>query len=114
LKQGEWLFFLPHALVSGHYHGIRENGRLIAMAGTHMASSRYNIAALGTVFTHPGHRGRGLARICCSHVLNSISYVGIHRVVLNVEDEKVAARGIYDALDSKQLALTWTAECVRI
>ena len=61
LKEGEWVLFLPNSLASGHYYGIRENGRLIAIAGTHVASSRYDIAALGTVFTHPGHRGRGLA-----------------------------------------------------
>ena len=81
---------------------------------THMASSRYNIAALGTVFTHPDQRGRGLAKICCSHVLNSISYAGIHRVVLNVEDEKVAARGIYERLGFQTACTYRDGECVRI
>ena len=33
LKQGEWVLFLPQALASGHCHGVRENGRLIAIAG---------------------------------------------------------------------------------
>jgi len=114
LKQGEWVLFVPQALAAGHYYGIRENGRLVAVAGTHLASSRYNIAALGTVFTHPDHRGRGLARICASHVLASIGRAGISRVVLNVEDEKVAARRIYERLGFQTACIYLDGECVRI
>jgi len=114
LKQGEWVLFLPHALVSGHYFGIRENGRLIAIAGTHLASSRYNIAAVGSVFTHPAHRGRGLANICCSHVLESIGRAGIRRVVLNVEEEKAGARRIYERLGFQTACTYLDGECVRI
>jgi len=114
LKQGEWVLFLPQALASGHYFGIRENGRLVAVAGTHLASSRYDIAALGTVFTHPDHRGRGLARICSSHVLESIGRAGIRRVVLNVEDEKVTARHVYERLGFQTACIYLDGECVRI
>lgn len=114
LKQGEWVLFLPHALVAGHYYGIRENGRLVAIAGTHLASSRYNIAALGTVFTHPDHRGRGLARICASHVLASVGRAGIRRVVLNVEDEKATARRIYERLGFQTACIYLDGECVRL
>ena len=114
LKQGEWVLFLPQALASGHYHGVRENGRLIAIAGTHLASSRYNIAALGTVFTHPDHRGKGLAGICSSHVLASIGRAGIRRIVLNVEDEKVAARRIYERLGFQTACTYLDGEYARI
>ena len=114
LKQGEWVLFLPHALGSGHYHGIRENGRLVAVAGTHLASSRYDVAALGTVFTHPDHRGRGLARICSSHVLESVGRAGIRRVVLNVEVEKAAACHVYERLGFQTACIYLDGECVRI
>ena len=114
LKQGEWVMFLPQALASGHYYGVREKGRLIAMAGTHLASARYNIAALGTVFTHPDHRGKGLASICSSHVLASVGRAGIHRVVLNVEDEKVTARRIYERLGFQTACVYLDGECARI
>jgi ribosomal protein S18 acetylase RimI-like enzyme len=98
LKQGEWVLFLPQALASGHFYGIRENDKLVAMAGTHLASARYNIAALGSVFTHPARRGKGLATICCKAVLASLSEAGISRAVLNVEEEKLGARHIYEKL----------------
>ena len=114
LKQGEWVLFLPHTLASGHYYGIRENGRLIAMAGIHLHSSRYNIAALGTVFTHPDYRRRGLATICSSHVLESIGRAGISRVVLNVEDQNLTARGIYERLGFRTACTYLDGECVRI
>jgi ribosomal protein S18 acetylase RimI-like enzyme len=114
LKEGEWVLFLPNSLASGHYYGIRENGRLIAMAGTHVASSRYDIAALGTVFTHPGHRGRGLAHVCSSHVLESVGRSGIRRVVLNVEEEKVTARRLYERLGFQTACTYLDGECVRI
>jgi predicted GNAT family acetyltransferase len=114
LKQGEWVLFLSRALASGHYYGVRENGRLIAIAETHLASSRYNIAALGTVFKHPDHRGKGWAKICSTHVLASIGRAGIRRVILNVEDEKVAARRIYQRLGFQTACTYLDGECARI
>ena len=114
LTHGEWVLFLPDALASGHYYGVRENSRLIAIAGTHLASPRYNVAAVGSVFTRPDRRGRGLARICCSHVLASVNRAGISRVVLNVEEAKVAARGIYERLGFQTACTYLDGECVRI
>ena len=114
LKQGEWVLFLPHALADGHYYGVREHGRLIAMAGTHLASPRYNIAALGSVFTHPAHRGRRLAQVCSSHVLDSVGRAGIRRVVLNVEDGKPIARRIYERLGFQTECTYLDGECVRL
>jgi predicted GNAT family acetyltransferase len=100
--------------MSGHFYGIRENGRLIALAGTHLATARYNIAALGTVFTHPSHRGKGLAAVCCGSVLASLSRAGIHRVVLNVEEDKLAARRIYEKLGFRTACNYLDGEWVRI
>ena len=114
LKTGEWVLFLPHALASGHYYGVRENGRLVAIAGTHLASPRYNIAALGSVFTHPDHRGKRLASVCSSHVRAIVGRAGISRVVLNVEDEKVAARRIYERLGFQTACTYLDGECERI
>jgi len=114
LKQGEWVLFLPQSLAAGHYYGVREDGRLIAVAGTHVASSRHDIAALGTVFTHPDRRGKGLAQICSSHVLSSIGRAGIHRVVLNVEDAKAGARRIYERLGFRTCCVYLDGEWARI
>ncbi|HEY2018412.1 MAG TPA: GNAT family N-acetyltransferase [Bryobacteraceae bacterium] len=114
LATGEWVLFLPECLATGHYYGVRENGRLVAIAGTHLASPRYNIAALGTVFTHPAHRGKGLAAVCSSHVLSSIGRAGIRRVVLNVEDQKDGARRVYERLSFRTACTYLDGECVRI
>ena len=114
LAEGEWVLFLPERLAGGHYFGIRRGGRLVAMAGTHLASPRYNIAALGSVFTHPGQRGQGMATICCSHVLASVRRAGIGRVVLNVEDQKAGAISVYERLGFQTACLYLDGECVRI
>lgn len=113
LAAGEWVLFLPDRLEDGFYYGVRENGRLVAIAGTHIASTRYNIAALGSVFTHPHHRGKGLARICCSHVLAAISEAGIRRVVLNVEESKSSARRLYEGLGFRTSCVYSDGEYVR-
>lgn len=113
LATGEWVLFLPDRLDGGFYYGVRENGRLVAIAGTHLASTRYNIAALGSVFTHPAHRGKGLARICCSHVLAAIGQAGIRRIVLNVEEAKASARGLYEGLGFRTACVYTDGEYVR-
>ena len=51
--------FGPAQVPQGEFHGIHENGRLVAAAGTHLVSPTYGVAAVGNVFTHPDHRGRG-------------------------------------------------------
>jgi GNAT superfamily N-acetyltransferase len=114
LSKGEWVFFLPECLAAGHYYGVRENGCLVAIAGTILASRRYDIAALGSVFTHPDHRGKGLAGVCCSHVLASVGRAGITRVVLNVEERKAGARGVYERLGFRTACTYLDGECVRI
>jgi ribosomal protein S18 acetylase RimI-like enzyme len=114
LRQGEWVLFLPERLDGGHYFGVRDgNGRLVAIAGTHVTSVRYNIGALGSVFTHPDHRGRGLARICCTHTLASLGQAGIRRVVLNVEESKAGARQLYEQLGFRTACLYLDGSCTR-
>lgn len=43
----------------GYFTGIRERGRLVAMAGERMRTGRF--AEVSGVCTHPDHRGRGYA-----------------------------------------------------
>jgi GNAT superfamily N-acetyltransferase len=113
LATGEWVLFLPDRLDGGFYYGVRVNGRLVAVAGTHLASTRYNIAALGSVFTHPDQRGQGLARVCCSHVLAAVGHAGIRRVVLNVEEAKASARRLYEGLGFRTACVYTDGEYVR-
>src|SRR5262249_30759014 len=51
--------FRPDLLDQGSFYGLRDDGRLSALAGTHVVAAAYGIAVVGNVFTHPDARGRG-------------------------------------------------------
>ena len=51
--------FLPRTVELGTYLGIREHGRLIALAGERLRPPGWT--EISAVCTHPDHRGRGLA-----------------------------------------------------
>ena len=61
---GTW--FTPRMLATGRYVGIRHDGRLACVAGVHVYSPTWGVAALGNVATLPELRGRGLARAACA------------------------------------------------
>lgn len=92
---GNW--FDPWMLETGCYHGVREGGRIACVAGVHVYSPSYRVAALGNIATHPAARGRGLAtRVCgslCRALLESVDRIG-----LNVHGENAAAVRCYTNL----------------
>ncbi|WP_327167785.1 GNAT family N-acetyltransferase [Streptomyces subrutilus] len=51
--------FLDRTVELGTYLGVRQGGRLVAMAGERMRPAGWS--ELSAVCTHPDHRGRGLA-----------------------------------------------------
>jgi ribosomal protein S18 acetylase RimI-like enzyme len=53
--------FTLKAQALGEFFGAKENGRLIAMAGERM--KQHGFTEISGVCTHPGARGRGLARL---------------------------------------------------
>jgi GNAT superfamily N-acetyltransferase len=90
-------FFIPSLLDTGHYGGIRIDAALAAVAGVHVLSERYGVAAVGNVLTHPKHRRRGLARALIAtlarRLLDTVPVVG-----LNVGTANTGARALYDEL----------------
>ena len=48
---GTW--FVPRMLATNRYVGIRENGRLVCVAGVYVHSPTWGVAALGNVATLP-------------------------------------------------------------
>ena len=91
-------FFYPDMLQEGVFHGIWEEGNLIAVAGTHQVTKRDSAAAVGNVYTRRDKRKQGLAAAATSAVVSQLLRQGIATIVLNVEHEKPNARRVYERL----------------
>jgi RimJ/RimL family protein N-acetyltransferase len=83
---GNW--FDPRMLETGQYVGIRSpQGALICVAGVHVYSPRYRVAALGNITTHPDYRGRGYAAAAtaglCTRVLDRVDVIGLNVLTAN-------------------------------
>jgi len=99
---GNW--FDVAMLHTGQYFGLRVQGELVSVAGVHVYSPTYRVAALGNVTTHPDHRNRGYARRVtarlCRSLLATVDHIG-----LNVRtDNKIALR-CYERLGFETIAL---------
>ena len=62
--------FRPRTFDFGGYIGVRDEGRLIAMAGTRLRVEGFS--EVSAVCTHPDHRGRGLAKALMRVVIGRI------------------------------------------
>lgn len=89
--------FDPRILETGYYYGVRREGHLVGVAGIHVYSQKYRVAALGNVTTHPRFRGQGIASAAvarlCQELLWSVDHIG-----LNVKSENESAVGAYRRL----------------
>lgn len=96
-------WFDPRMLETNQYFGIRENGSLICVAGIHVYSPKYKVAALGNITTIPEHRGRGYAtRVTaktCQSLLKDVQHIG-----LNVKADNNAAISCYKKLGFETIA----------
>lgn len=54
--------FEPSMLRIGHIYGIRGPEGLRSVAGVHVYSEQYRVAALANIATHPAHRRKGYAK----------------------------------------------------
>jgi ribosomal protein S18 acetylase RimI-like enzyme len=98
---GNW--FDPAMLDTGQYFCVRQEGRLAAVAGVHVFSTRYRVAALGNIATHPAFRSRGFGRTvtaaACRSLLKSVDFVG-----LNVKADNLPAVRLYASLGFRRVA----------
>lgn len=94
--------WLPaESISSGVYYGVRDGGRLVAAAGTHVISPEARMAAVGNVMTHPEHRGRGYAKLTTSAVTQELLRT-CDQVVLNVRSDNPAAIAAYSSLGYRE------------
>jgi GNAT superfamily N-acetyltransferase len=90
--------FTPTQLATGVFYGVRDRGRLVAAAGTHLVSPTYGMGAVGNVYTDPACRGRGYGTATTSAVVDELFRRGLRHVFLNVAQDNTTAIHIYERL----------------
>ena len=106
-SEGGPTYYSREHIEDGCYHGVVDEGRLVAVAGTHSISRSHGISVLGNVFTHPQHRGRGFAKLATSAVTAELlRQTG--EVVLSVDPQNEPAVRAYRALGYAEVG--WIVE----
>lgn len=89
--------FDPYQLDDGVFFGVRDKtDGLVAVGGTHIIDRQHGAAAIGNMYTHPLHRGRGCAGAILGAIVATLQHEGIGRVVLNVDQTNGAAQRLYE------------------
>jgi GNAT superfamily N-acetyltransferase len=92
---GNW--FDPRMLETKQYFGIRLDNRLVSIAGIHVYSEEYRVAALGNIVTHPDYRGNGFAKSVTARLCQSLS-ASVDHIGLNVKADNAIAISLYEKL----------------
>lgn len=90
--------FTLKAQALGDFWGVKENGRLIAMAGERLKLD--GMSEVSGVCTHPDFRGRGLGRVLTLHVAATISARG-EQPFLHTYAENAGAIALYEKIGFK-------------
>jgi ribosomal protein S18 acetylase RimI-like enzyme len=96
-------FYTQGQIEDAVYFGGERDGRLVAIAGTHVISVNSGIAVVGNVYTHPRYRGKRLAQMTTSAVTEQL-LKGCREVVLSVDPTNVAAVSAYERLGYMEVA----------
>lgn len=101
---GNW--FDKRMLDSMQTFGIKDpcNSQiLLAVAGIHVYSKEYKVAALGNIAVHPSHRGKGLGRKVTAALVKNLLNEGVEHIGLNVNASNEAAISCYRMLGFEQI-----------
>jgi hypothetical protein len=90
--------FTARLMQTGWYYGIRRGRAIVSVAGVHIYSARYKVAALGNVTTHPSVRRRGLSRIVCARLCQALLQRGVEQIGLTVKADNSSAIALYTSL----------------
>lgn len=90
-------FFEPARVDEGLYVAARLGQRLVAVAGTHVVSPSYRVAAIGDIVVDPAYRGRGIGAAVTASLCEQL-LAEADLVVLNVAADNLAARRCYEKL----------------
>ena len=93
---GNW--FDKRMLETNQYFGIFEGNRLVSIAGIHVFSPKYKVAALGNITTHPDYRNKGFGKMVSARLCKSLLDEGIENIGLNVKADNLAAISSYEKI----------------
>ena len=96
-------WFDPRMLESNKYFGVKRKKQLISVAGIHVYSQKYSVAALANITTHPNHRNNGHARAVTAKLCVSLLEDGVKYIGLNVHTQNKAAIKCYERLGFKEV-----------
>ncbi len=96
-------WFEPRMLETGHYYGVRCGNNLVSVAGVHVYSQQYKVAALGNITTHPKFRGQGLATVVCAKLCQALLQT-VEHIGLNVKTDNKSAIACYSKLGFERIA----------
>lgn len=111
-SEGGPSYYVPEHIDGGVYRGIVSEGRLVAVAGTHVVSRQERVAVVGNVFTHPAYRGRGFATAATSAVTEVLLEYCDH-VVLTVDANNAPAVAAYSRLGYREVCQLVEASAAR-
>lgn len=97
-------WFVPRMLETGFYFGIRRGGALVSVAGVHVYSQQYKVAALGNITTRPDVRGQGLATAVTARLCQELLRAGIECIGLNVRADNRGAVACYEKIGFERVA----------
>lgn len=90
-------FYSGRQIDDSVYFGVERNGRIVAVAGTHVISAASAIAVVGNVYTHPSYRGQHMAQATTSAVTEQLLR-SCRDVVLSVDPTNTPAVRAYERL----------------
>jgi len=96
-------WFDPRMLETGCFFGIRQDYRLVSIAGVHVYSKEYRVAALGSIATLPACRGKGYATRVTARLCRALVDEKMH-IGLNVKADNEAAIACYRKIGFQKIA----------
>jgi GNAT superfamily N-acetyltransferase len=106
-------FFEPSQLETGLYFGVDgEDDELKSIAGVHVLSEAYDVAAIGNLVTHPDARGQGLATACTGRLLDEL-FERVSLVALNVRRDNLPAISVYENFGFDENSTFWEGRGMR-
>ncbi len=92
---GNW--FDQRMLDTRQYFGVWQGDELVSIAGIHVYSEKYGVAALGNITTHPAWRNRGYGQLVTARLCQSLAE-SVDQIGLNVKADNQAAIACYQKM----------------